>query len=237
MKPYLLFLGLLLGSRSGMSQPSSAAVLWPPRRWTAGVQLAAYPRIALSGQPNGAGAPGYVSPWPLMLTLQYRAALRLAVEAGVLLRISPAATTTETTSGGTYSTTRQATAWAVPLVLRGQVAPALSQRWQLDAEFGLMPLSTRYTETTTYTPGQTGQNTLLGKSEQGYSDVPVVVGLGGTYALTPRLNLTGDARLTWSYLLTIVGQALTRRNDFVAPVTPALSAGLSYQFGPTRPRR
>lgn len=233
---YVLFLLLLLASRRGEAQTSPAVAASPlAMRWALGGQLAFYPRVAFAETPTGPDGRAFVRPWPVMLVLSYRSAPRAAVEAGLLVRAAPAHTTTEITSAGTYVVTTRATTWAVPVLVRAQVAPRLPKRWQLDGEFGLMILSSKYSEEATYTDARTGQNALFSSDRQSYSDFPLLVGVGGKYELTPYLSLTADARLTWSFLGTFLVQALTKRNDFVAPITPAISAGVSYQFGAAKP--
>lgn len=225
-------MALLLAKRPGGAQTAPAA--WPRHQWEVSTQLAAYPRIALAGTTAGQGRAGYVRPWPVLLTVRYYTRPRASVEAGLLLRLAPDQTTTATSSTGTYRIRTHATTWALPLLSRVQLAPQQGQRWQIDGELGVMPLATKYSEETSFTPIGSGRADAVGNSSQSYSDLPVVMGLGGGYRLTQRLALVADARLTWSFLITIVGQALTHRSDFVAPVTPALSAGVSYQFKPMR---
>ena len=43
-----------------------------------------------------------------------------------------------------------------------------------------------------------------GSSRNFYSDVQLISGFGGAYALTPNLSLTADARVTFSVFLAIV---------------------------------
>lgn len=230
----LLFVLLLTSSRSYAQTDADALPAWPAR-WSVGGQLAFYPRIAFAEAPAGQNGPVCTRPWPAMLTLRYRARPRAALEAGLLLRAGPTQTTSQPTSGGRYLTTTRARTYAVPLVARVQLAPRRPKRWQLDAVYGLMPLSAQYTEENTFVDARTGQSTSYGSRREAYSDLPVLAGIGGTYVLTPRASLTADARFAWSFLATLLVRALSRRNDSVAPVVPALSTGLSYQFGRRAP--
>jgi hypothetical protein len=179
-----------------------------------------------------------------MLTVRYQSSARIASEVGLLLRLEPARTSTTVSSTGTYRTIARATTVAlpfltrfqvVPFVVRTQLAPQHAERWQFDVVLGILPLSTRYAEDNTFVDARTGQASSYGNSRQAYSDFPLLVGIGGAYALTPHLSLTADARFAWSFLGTVVGRALSGRDDFVAPINPALSAGLSYQFGKPLP--
>ena len=200
-----------------------------------GAQVAFYPRFALADAPAGQNGPVTARPWPAMLTGQYRPGPRAALEAGLLLRIASAHVSRQPTGTGTYLTTTRATTWAVPLLARARLAPRRAARWQLDAVVGLMPLSAKYTEETTFVDARTGQSAPAGSGRRAYGDLPVLAGLGGAYALTPRVGLTADARFAWSFLGTLLVRALSPRDDFVAPVVPALSAGLRYGLGQAVP--
>lgn len=228
------YLGLLLASRQGVAQTGVVLPEWPQRQWEAGMQVAAYPKIAFTSLAHGQGGAGYGRPWPFMLTLRYHSPLRVAFEAGLLLRLDPAHTVSETTATGTFSSRFAASTWAVPLLVRVQLAPSQPKRWQVDAELGLMPVSSKYTETNSFTAAGAASSAPTGVASQSYNDVPLLVGLGGSYCLTEHIGLMADARLTWSYLGTVLGGALTRRTDYVAPLIPALSAGVSYRFGASR---
>ncbi|MCC3153342.1 hypothetical protein Q3A66_10895 [Hymenobacter sp. BT770] len=225
----------MLSGSASQAQTAPTAPGGPATRWAVGLQAAAYPRIAFVNAYAGQSQAAYVRPWPVMPTLSYRLEARGALEAGLLLRLSPTHTTSEVNSTGTYLTTSHASTWMVPFVVRAQLAPQRAERWQLDAVLGVMPLSTKYTEENTFVDVRTGQASSYGDSRQAYSDLPLLAGIGGAYALTPHLSLTADARFAWSILGTIVGRALSQRDDFVAPIWPALSAGLSYQFGKPLP--
>ena len=226
---------LLLICRNGAAQTSTVAPEWAPRRWTAGVQLAAYPRIALAEAADGRGGTEYVRPWPVLLTVAYRTKQRASFEVGLLLRAEPTRTISTTNSSGTYTSRKRAVSWAVPVVTRAHLPLPNPGRWQVDFEVGVMPLSARYSDETTFTDAQTGQTSTSSGSRDSYSDVQFIGGFGGAYALTPNLSLTADAHVTFSVLLAIVGQALSNygvKNDIV-PFAPALSTGVSYRFGKT----
>ena len=235
MKPYLLLMVLLgLVGRDATAQ-TTAAPEWPLRRWTVGTQLAFYPRIALAEASDGQGGMEYVRPWPVLLTVAYRTKWQASFEIGLLLRAVSARTSSAATNSGTYTGHRRFITWAVPVVMRAHLPLPNPRRWQVDFEFGIMPLSSRYSEETTFTNAQTGQASTSGSSRDSYSDVQLISGFGGAYALTPNLSLTADARVTFSVLLAIVGQALSNygvKNDIV-PFAPALSTGVSYRFGKT----
>jgi hypothetical protein len=224
---------LLLAGHQGVAQTGVGATGWQPRKWEVGAQLGGHPRIALAEAVDGAGEVTYVRPWPVMLAVRYHPKPRVSIEAGLLLRLKPTQTTSVTSSTGTYSRRTKASTWAVPLLVRVQVAPRQPQRWRLDAEFGAMPLSATYTEEASFAATVGGYG-VEGSSSYSYRDLPVVVGLGGAYQVTDRFALIADARLSWSFLRTLFGRALTQRSDFIAPVLPSLSAGVSYQFGSVR---
>ena len=221
----------MLSGSASQAQTAPAMPSEPARRWAVGMQAASYPRIARANTPAGQTRPTYVRPWPVMPTLSYHLDARGALEVGLLLRQEPARTTITVSNTGTYTNTSRASTWMVPFVVRAQLAPHRAERWQLDAELGVMPLSTKYTEENAFVDARTGQASSYGNGRQAYSDFPLLVGIGGAYALNPHLSLTADARFAWSLLGTIVFRALSRRDDFVAPIWPALSAGLSYHFG------
>ena len=237
MKPYHLFMVLLgLAGRDATAQ-TTAAPEWPLRRWTVSTQLAFYPRIALADASDGQGGTEYVRPWPVLLSVAYRTKRQASIEIGLLLRAVPARTSSATTNSGTYTSRKRFVTWAVPVVTRAHLPLPNPGRWQVDFEFGFMPLSAKSSEETTFTDAQSGQTSTTGSSSNSYSDVQFIGGFGGAYALTPNLNLTADARVTFSVLLAIVGQALSNygvKNDIV-PFAPALSTGVSYRFGKTLP--
>ena len=228
----MVLLGLV--GRDATAQ-TAAAPEWPLRRWTVGTQLAFYPRIALAEASDGQGGTEYAHPWPVLLTVAYRTKWQASLEIGLLLRAVSARTNSATTNSGTYTSNRSFVTWAVPVVMRAHLPLPNPRRWQVDFELGIMPLSSRYSEETTFTNAQTGQASTSGSSRDSYSDVQLISGFGGAYALTPNLSLTADARVTFSVLLAIVGQALSNygvKNDIV-PFAPALSTGVSYRFGKT----
>lgn len=233
MKLYrIILVMLLLGGRQGASQ-TSAASEWAPRRWTVGAQLAFYPRVALAEAADGKGGTEYVRPWPVMLTVAYRTKHQASLEVGLLLRAEPVHITSASNSSGTYTSRKQAVTWMVPIVTRAHFPLHQPGRWQLDVEFGLMPASSQYSEETTFTDARTGQTSTSGNTRYSYGDVPLLGGLGGAYALTPNLSLTADARVTFSLLAALVGSYLSNigiKNDII-PFAPALSTGVSYQFG------
>ena len=237
MKLYQILVGVqLFVCRNGAAQTSTADSGWAPRRWTVGAQLASYPRIALAEAADGQGGTEYVRPWPVLLTVAYRTKQRASFEVGLLLRAEPTHTITITNSSGTGVIERRATTWAVPVVTRAHLPLPNPGRWQVDFEVGIMPLSSKYSEESTFTSVQTGQPSTS-SSRDSYSDVQFIGGFGGAYALTPNLSLTADARVTFSVLLAIVGQALSKystKND-IAPFAPALSTGVSYRLGKTLP--
>ncbi|WP_201978004.1 hypothetical protein [Hymenobacter rubidus] len=228
--PILLVLLVLLGHQ-GAAQTTGVAAQWPARRWTVGTQLAFYPRFAFTEAANEYSTES-VRPWPVMPTVAYRIKQRGSFEVGLLLRTMPRRTTTFADSYGTSVRQRSATSWALPILTRAHLAVPDLGRWQADFEIGLMPLTATYREESTYTNARTGQQSNS-SSANSYSDCLFLGGLGGAYALTPHLKLTADARVTFSVLLALVGSYLSNngiKND-ISPFAPALSTGVSYQFG------
>ena len=234
MKLYrILLVTLLLAGRNGAAQTTAATAGWPLRRWMVGTQLAFYPRFAFTEAADGQSAES-VRPWPVMPTIAYQIRQRGSFEAGLLLRTMPRRTTTVTDSYGTSVRQRSATSWAVPVIIRSHLPLSERGRWQADFEIGFMPLSATYREESTFTNARTGQQSTSDKRNS-YSDFQLIGGLGGAYALTPNLNLTADARVTFSLLLALVGSYLSNngiKND-ITPFSPALSTGVSYQLGKT----
>lgn len=229
----VLLVMLILAGRHGAAQTTEIVSEWPLRRWALGTQLAFYPRVAFAEAADERSVES-VRPWPVMPTIAYQIRQRGSFEAGLLVRTMPRRTTTVTDSYGTSVRQRSATSWAVPVIIRSHLPLPERGRWQADFEIGFMPLSATYREESTYTSARTGQQSTSDMSNS-YSDFLLIGGLGGAYALTPNLNLTADARVTFSLLLALVGSYLSNngiKND-ITPFAPALSTGVSYQFGKT----
>lgn len=228
----LLLISLLLASRTGTAQTTPDTTHWPMRRWTVGTQLALYPRIAYTQATDD-----FVRPWPVLLTLAYRTKQRASIEVGLLLRAESTRGIASTNSQGTYTNQMRAISWAIPLITHVHLPLPNPGRWQMDFEFGIMPLSAKYRHETTFVDAQTGQVSMRGYSQTTYSDVHFIGGLGGGYALTPNLRLTADARVTFSVLLLVVSKALASYGGgrSSTPIFPALSTGVSYQFGAALP--
>ncbi|MDO7848980.1 hypothetical protein Q5H92_21630 [Hymenobacter sp. M29] len=235
MKLYLILLvALLAGGRPAVAQAPIAPAEWAPRRWTVGVQAAFYPRIAYEPATDGSGAV-FVRPWPLMPTIAYRIKQKTSLELGLLLRTMPQRTSAFSDGYGTSVTQANATSWAVPIITRAHLLLPNPGRWQADFEIGFMPLSASYRQEQFYTNAQTGQQSKSGEVSYSYNDFLFVGGVGGAYVLTPNLRLTADARVTYSVLLAVVGVALSKYGiqNSISAFAPALSGGMSYQFGKT----
>lgn len=133
---------------------------------------------------------------------------------------------------GTYGHRSHASTWAVPVIARLRIAPIRPSRWQLDGELGLMPLASHYTQEDIFTSNQTGQTSVVSEDSDSYTDLMLIGGLGGTYRPTQHLLLTADARLTLSYIRTVLTTVFPGNN--FSPLQPALSVGVGYQFGGSR---
>jgi hypothetical protein len=227
----MLFVMLLLAGRNGAAQITSAVPEWPAHRWTVGIQLAYYPRVAFAEFPDSQGSDQAVRPWPVMLTLAYRVRQQASIEVGLLLRAAPTYVTSTTSNSGTNTYQTSAFTLMMPIVTRLHLPVLQPGRWQADLEFGIMPVSSRRSEKTTFTDARTGQTSTSGTSASSYSDLHFLAGFGGGYAITPQLSFTADARVTYSPLLSIVGSVLASPGTAPSPFFGALSAGLSYHFG------
>lgn len=230
----ILVMLLVLAGHSGAAQTTGEPAEWSARRWTVGTQLAFYPRFAFTEAADERTIES-VRPWPVMPTIAYRIRQRASFEAGLLLRTMPRRTTTTTVDNyGTSIRQRTATSWAVPIIIRSHLPLPDRGRWQADFEVGFMPLAATYREEGTYLDVRTGQQSNS-NSTNSYSDCLFIGGLGGAYGLTPNLKLTADARVTFSLLLALVGSYLTNNGieHNISAFAPALSTGVSYQFGKT----
>ncbi|OGX87903.1 hypothetical protein BEN47_10250 [Hymenobacter lapidarius] len=233
MKCYHILLPLLvLLSHSGVAQTGPAASEWVPRRWTVGIQAAYYPRMAMVDAADAPSGYNYARPWPGLPSVAYQTRRAGAVEIGLLLRTMPQHTTVTIDSDGTAVTQRQSSTWAVPVVYRGHLDEK-RRRWRTDLVVGFMPVSSYYKEEITRTDVATGRTYLSGNQQKEYHDFLILGGLGGAYALTPHVSLTADARLAFSAAGYISEQLLPNGQNGISALAPALSAGLSYHFGPT----
>ncbi|GAB3878699.1 hypothetical protein GCM10028824_41120 [Hymenobacter segetis] len=234
MKLYrILLVMLVLAGHRGVAQTTEAPTEWPARRWSVGTQLAFYPRFAFVEAADERGIES-VRPWPVMPAITYQIRQVGSFEVGLLLRTMPRRTATVADSYGTSIRQRSANSWAVPIIIRSHLPLPDRGRWQADFEIGFMPLAATYREESTYTDARTGQQSNSDMSTS-YHDFLLVGGLGGAYALTPNLKLTADARVTFSLLLALVGSYLTNHgiDNNISAFAPALSTGVSYQFGKT----
>jgi|GEM_PF-3766442 len=209
--------GLAMGSHLATGQQL------PTRYLALGGQVGLQPRIAFHADPGQSA----VRPWPVMPTIRYQRQV-VGAEIGLLLYRNTRRNQV-TLADGDYLTETESRTWAVPVVVRARFPKPATRRWELAGEAGLLILASRLYTNEYFTDAQTRQTADRVASREVYNDAAVVWGLAGSYAATPRLLLTANARLSWSFLNTVLGAVFVEQ-PYAAALQPSLSVGASYYW-------
>lgn len=175
-------------------------------RWYVSLQ-ASHQRYPQSETEPGRGNESVYTLLPGQFNVGRRINDQVAVEVGVLARRRSRPVTVEKTIYPDtryryFSTTSDVTAVTIPVVGRFRILPPSNSRWHLNATIGCTLLLGSYQEvlTSSYDNRFDGRETM---ERRRIGDLPLQLGMGVRYQLSPRWHLTADSNFYWSWVQTL----------------------------------